>query len=274
MKNTLVLILLVIVFICGIYSSQYIIPPLEGKIIDSEPQNPTFIVTNVIDGDTVDLQDGERVRLIGINTPERGQPGFEEATERLKELILNKQVSLEMDKSNRDKYGRLLRHIFINNENVGHILLIEGYANSFFISPDFKYKEEFDRAEIYAKENGLGIWASSDYRDCIGIAYFHYNAEGNDKDNLNDEYVKFKSSCDFGISMKQWKVKDEATHIYEFPEFVLAAHQMVTLYTGSGTDSSDNLYWGETWSIWNNDGDTLYLWDNEGKLVLEYEYTN
>ena len=72
MKNTLVLILLVIVFICGIYSSQYIIPPLEGKIIDSEPQNPTFIVTNVIDGDTVDLQDGGKSQIDWDKHPREG----------------------------------------------------------------------------------------------------------------------------------------------------------------------------------------------------------
>ena len=78
--------------------------------------------------------------------------------------------------------------------------------------------------------------------------------------------------CDFAIAMENWTVKDEATHIYKFPDFVLAAHQTVTLYTGPGSDSPDELYWGETWSVWNNNGDTLYMWDSDGSLVLIYGY--
>ena len=233
---------------------------------------PEAIVVKVIDGDTVDLQDGQRVRLLGINTPEKGQRYFQEATDRLEELILDKTVFLEMDKTDKGKYGRLLRHLYVNGENVGLILLKEGFANTFFISPDFKHKEEFEEAENFAKENKLGIWAESDYRQCIGVLFFRYNAEGNDWYNLNGEYVKFKNSCDFAISMKDWTVKDMATHIYTFPDFVLTAHQAVTLYTGSGIDSAENLYWGRGSPVWNNDGDTLYLWDFEGGFILEYRY--
>jgi len=238
----------------------------------SPPVGYSAIVSKVVDGDTIDIQDGQRIRLLGINTPEKAQPYFEEATIRMKELVLGKTVILVMDKSDKDKYGRLLRHVYVDGVNTGEVMLSEGYANAFFISPDLGYKEEFEKAEGCARENNLGIWNRSNYTDCIGIAYFQYNAPGDDRDNLNGEYVKFKNSCEFAISMKGWSVKDDATHIYEFPTFVLSPQQMVTMFTGSGSNSADSLYWGQSGAVWNNDGDTLYMWDADGKMILRWRY--
>jgi micrococcal nuclease len=237
------------------------------------PDNMDFaIVTKVIDGDTVDIQDGSRIRLIGMNTPEKGQPCFQEATDRLEELVLDKEVCLERDKTDKGKYGRLLRHIFLESMNMNLLMVKEGYANVYFVSPDTKYLGQFQQAEKYAKENNGCIWKQSEYTDCIGLAFFNYNAEGDDRQNLNDEYFKLKNSCDFAIALKGWTVKDLATHIYTFPEFTLTSNNMVTVHTGSGTDTADDLYWGFSSSIWNNDGDTLFLWDNQGGLVLSYGY--
>lgn len=297
------LILLLIVFILGFFLGQSsisqtgniikdesIVPNITDNTSLPEPEDITndtepppaecpdsqnkAIVTKVIDGDTLDIQDGTRVRMLGINTPEKGQSYFEEATDRLKELVLEKEVCLERDKSDKGKYGRLLRHVFIDGKNVNLLLVREGYANVYFVSPDTKYSEEFEEAEALARNEGLGIWKTSNYTDCIGISFFRYDAEGNDNFNLNDEFVKFKNSCDFAVSMTKWTVKDEATHIYTFPEFVLTSNNMVTLYTGSGRDSADSLYWGSSGAIWNNDGDTLFLWDKFGKFVLSHNYVS
>jgi micrococcal nuclease len=266
MKALLVIAAVVIAFLAGLFVSG--IPgDITGRIVGQE----AFVV-GVVDGDTLELEDGQRVRLLGINTPEKGQSYYKEATEVLRDLILNRTVLLETDESDRDKYGRLLRHVYVNGENVGLVLIREGYANTFFISPDLKHMQEFQQAERYAQGRGLGIWTRSRYTDCIGIPYFRYNADGDDKENLNGEYVEFSNTCSFSISMIGWTVKDEATHIYDFPDFSLGPQQKVTLYTGSGEDSLDELYWGETWSVWNNDGDTLYMRDSEGNLVLAYGY--
>jgi len=271
MKKTHLMVFLIIVvgaFLVGLFTPRFFSDDIiTGQIIGQEA-----VIVKVLDGDTVELQDGQRVRLLGINTPEKGQSHYNEATERLKDLVLDKSVLIEDDESDIDKYRRLLRHLYIDGENVGTILLREGYANAFFISPDLKYMKEFEQAEKYAEENELGIWKRSRYTDCIGIPYFKYNAEGDDRENLNGEYVRFRNTCSFAISMNDWTVKDEATHIYKFPDFILTSYQTVTLYTGSGSDSFDELYWGETWSIWNNNGDTLYMWDSDGNLVLAYEY--
>ncbi|MHC1624081.1 MAG: lamin tail domain-containing protein [Candidatus Methanospirareceae archaeon] len=94
---------------------------------------------------------------------------------------------------------------------------------------------------------------------------FHWNAEDNDCYNLNDEYAILKNTCSHSIDMTGGTVKNEANHIYTFPDFTLAGGATVTLYTGSGKDITTELYWNSSGhscnAIWNNDGDTLYLRD-------------
>lgn len=276
MKKLDLSVLILVVFLAGFILGDSFPLSQPGGDFPLPPQPASCdkaIVTNVIDGDTLDIQDDSRIRLLGINTPEKGQYYYSEATDRLIELVEGKEVCLDRDKTDKGKYGRLLRHIFLEGENINLLLVREGYANVYFVSPDVTYLDEFNAAEQYADDNNLGIWDKSSYTDCIGIPFFHYNAEGNDNYNLNDEYVKFKNSCDFAISLEGWTVKDEATHIYTFPTSTLTSNQMVTLYTGCGTDSPDGLYWCFTSAIWNNQGDTLFLWDKEGKLVLSYTYS-
>ena len=97
------------------------------------------------------LQNGERVRLLGINTPEKGQPYYEEATNRLKELIEGKTIALEKDIEDKDQYGRLLRHIYIDDTFVNLEMVREGYANVYVIHPNVKYSSKFEKAEEEAK---------------------------------------------------------------------------------------------------------------------------
>ncbi|MDI6885900.1 MAG: thermonuclease family protein [archaeon] len=75
------------------------------------------------------MQNGDKVRLLGINTPEKGQPYYEEATNRLKELIEGKTVTLEKDIEDKDQYERLLRYIYIDDTFVNLEMVREGYAN-------------------------------------------------------------------------------------------------------------------------------------------------
>jgi len=254
------------------------ITPSQTATLTPPLEITSAIVSKVIDGDTIKLQNGERVRLLGINTPEKGQPYYEEATNRLKELIEGKTITLEKDIEDKDQYGRLLRHIYIDDTFVNLEMVREGYANVYVIHPNVKYSSKFENAEEEAKNAKRGIWQPSEggLSKCIGILYFHWNAEGNDCYNLNDEYVTFKNTCPQSIDMTSWAVKDEANHIYTFPDFNLAGDATVTLYTGAGIDTTAELYWdssGHTCNaIWNNDGDTLYLRDISGSLVISYSY--
>jgi len=119
------------------------------------------VVARVIDGDTFDLDNGDRVRLLGIDAPESGQPFFQQATDTLAELVEGGKVKLEKDSQyNKDKYGRLLRYVFVNELFVNKELIRKGLAE-LMVDENSKYYSDLKQAEEEAKEGKLGIWFSS-----------------------------------------------------------------------------------------------------------------
>ena len=117
------------------------------------------IVTRVIDGDTIVVQGGDRVRYIGIDTPEIGEPYYLEATAKNAELVEGKEVRLEKDVSEKDRYGRLLRYIYVGDLFVNAELVRWGYARAHSYPPDTYYAELFSQLELEAKQAGRGLWA-------------------------------------------------------------------------------------------------------------------
>jgi micrococcal nuclease len=118
-------------------------------------------VTRVIDGDTIVIDTGQHIRYIGMNTPEveSDECFASEATEINKSLVLGKVVRLEKDLSEMDKYGRLLRFVYIGDTFVDDYLVKNGYAKVMPVPPDVKYKDRFEQSEEYARQNGLGLWS-------------------------------------------------------------------------------------------------------------------
>ncbi len=255
----------------------------SGTISNNSTNYQNAIVSKIIDGDTIEVETGERIRLIGINTPERGQPYYQEATNRLKELVEGKNIVLESDVQDKDQYGRLLRYVFVDDLFVNLQLVKEGYATVYIVQPNTKYETSVRNAENEAKILKLNIWKQPTGENicdnrCIGISYFKWNAEGNDCNNLNGEYVTFVNTCSYSCDLTSWTVKDESSrNPYVFPNFVLQSEKTVTLYTGCGTNTQTQLYWCSSGyscnAIWNNGGDTLYLRNSNGELVLNYPYT-
>ena len=107
----------------------------------------TATVVRVIDGDTFVIDSGEHVRLIGMNTPERYEEGYHEATAALSDLVLDKEVKLEKDVSDKDKYHRLLRYVYIDDIFVNEELVRKGYAEVFIFYPDTKYASIFESVQ-------------------------------------------------------------------------------------------------------------------------------
>ena len=228
------------------------------------------LVKEVIDGDTIILSNGEKVRLIGVNTPEYGRYYFEEARELMEILTLGKEVMLERDITDRDKYGRLLRYVYVNGLFVNLEMIERGFANAYTYPPDVKYTEKFLEAERYARSNDIGLWERS--KITIVKIDINYDAEGNDNQNLNDEYVIIENISSKDVNIGDWTVKDSATNIYKFCSFLFKKDSIIYLFSGSGIDSGGNFYWGCTRAVWNNNHDTLYLRDDEGLLVEIYNY--
>ena len=127
------------------------------------PEGETATVTDVIDGDTIDVTlNGreERIRYIGIDTPERGDYFYEEATEANADYVLGQTVILVKDVSETDRYGRLLRYVYLEDGTfVNAELVWEGYAHAYTFPPDVGYSDYFLELEQEARTDGRGLWA-------------------------------------------------------------------------------------------------------------------
>ncbi|MEM4725085.1 MAG: lamin tail domain-containing protein, partial [Candidatus Hadarchaeum sp.] len=118
-------------------------------------------VVSVIDGDTIDVDIGGsiyRVRYIGINAPEMGQPCYEQSTAENHALVAGQVVCLESDISPTDQYGRLLRYVYVGDLFVNAELVRRGYANVMTIQPNVRYAELFRQLEREARQAGRGCW--------------------------------------------------------------------------------------------------------------------
>ncbi len=133
-------------------------------------QPPPAKVVRVIDGDTIEVAirgSLYKVRYIGIDTPETVHPQNpveyfgKEATRKNRELVEGKIVRLEKDVSETDKYGRLLRYVWVDDIFVNDYLVRQGYAYAYTYPPDVKYAEQFVQAQKEARENNRGLWAVS-----------------------------------------------------------------------------------------------------------------
>lgn len=140
----------------------------QKQEIDSKDQiSSLYRVVKVIDGDTVEIDMGgeiKKVRYIGIDTPELSRAGNpsecygEEATKRNRELVEGKSVRLERDVSETDKYGRLLRYVYVDDVFINLQLVKEGYADTLTYPPDVAKADLLREAKRVAKEAQIGLW--------------------------------------------------------------------------------------------------------------------
>ena len=137
---------------CLLLTSLVIVTSCSSASESAKDQSST--VSRIIDGDTIEVTDSsgrtEKVRLIGIDTPERGKCGFDESGDRLSKLILNAAVQLVPGGTDdRDSYGRLIRYVDVGDVDAGHILIEEGFAVARYDSRDGYPKH--DRETDYIK---------------------------------------------------------------------------------------------------------------------------
>lgn len=124
-------------------------------------------VKRVVDGDTFETKSGEKVRLIGVNTPETVKPNSpverygKEASQFTKSKLTGKTVYLFADAGDKDKYGRLLRYVFIQGDSVmfNETLIREGYANTMTVPPNVMFQDSFVKLEREARSKKKGLWA-------------------------------------------------------------------------------------------------------------------
>lgn len=239
-----------------------------------------FLIIKVLDGDTILSSTGDKIRYIGINAPEKGQPFSNESTKLNEALVLNKTVNLKYDVQTKDRYGRILAYVFINGVLVNGEIVKKGLAVSETIQPNVSYQKEFLDGQKYARENCFGMWGNlcgkNSVKNCIGISSIYANAYGDDNKNKNGEWIEIKNNCPTDTVMKGWLIKDNsASNGYTFKDFLLGKGKKVQLFSGCGVDSQDKLYWKcpeQKYSVWNNTSDHAYLYNEKGELVSDYQY--
>jgi len=246
MKIKRLLIFLVIIVILALFSVYY--PKLTGKAVNDDNQNyekENCFVERVIDGDTI-VCGNQTIRLLGINTPEKKMPYYEEAKDYLKQTE-NKSVEILRDFEDADKYDRELRYVFYENRLLNAEILQEGLATSFMLE-GLKYEDKFRNAENYARNNEVRLWERSRNKcsNCIELVELNYTSES----------FIVRNNCNFNCNLSGWIVKDDANHIFKLDSL----------------NAGEKRRYDSKTKIWNDEGDRFFIRDETGRRVVFYEY--
>ncbi len=157
------------VFAAGWFARDYTLrssgeaPARRAAARDRSPEGFRALCTRVIDGDTIELLDGERVRYIGMDTPEMRpvEAYAKAATEANRELVEEKMVRLVLDVEERDRYGRLLAYVYVDDTFVNAELVRRGLAQVATYPPNVRHEEHFLKLQRQAREAGRGLWSDA-----------------------------------------------------------------------------------------------------------------
>ena len=246
--------LLIFIIILAILTFISLYLPTDIRTLTGKITSPTEITKNqlqttqtlkIIDGDTIKTKQGT-IRLLGINTPEKKQPYYQEAKNFLS-IIQNQTIQIQQDKEDLDKYNRKLRYIYYNNQLINLQILEQGLGTT-FMTKNLIHQDKLIRAENQAKLQQLNLWKKSTHNctNCIQLQEL----------NQKEEFFIIQNICNQDCNLNAWTVKDDANHITKLQP-LKAMHQQTY-------QSKSN--------IWNNDKDRFFLRDNQGHLVIFYEY--
>ncbi len=232
--DKLILVFLILAVIFLNYSQ------IDSFLEDVFSSKQKILVERAIDGDTIQSDIGN-IRLLGINTPERGEIYYDEAKAFLEINVLNKTVEIEFGKDRRDKYNRTLAYVFLNGKNINIEMVKNGLANYYFYGGRDKYSDDLEAAWNACIENKVNLCEKSDNicARCINII-------GSDS---------LINNCGFSCNITGWQIKAEGRNNTIFQEEIL----------NSGEEIPFSLELMPT-------GDIIFLRDNEGKLVLWKSY--
>lgn len=241
-KDKLFLILLIVILIAANYRF------VNNLLVQNFDSRELVFVNRVVDGDTV-IINGSSVRLLGINTPERGEKFYSEAKAYTENLVLNKTIIIK--RSGKDKYNRDLAYLFeINSENINKKIISEGYANYYFPSGKDEFYDDFVSAWNDCITSGKNLCEPSEdvCANCIKLK--EWDTKG--------EKVVLENICDFDCSLKDWAIKDEGRKKFVFENFILKKFSETEI---------TNEDFGYDY-VWTDSGDTIFLRDSENKLIF------
>lgn len=282
--------------------------PTPDSVSGSSQTEFIVTVTEVIDGDTIDIRyrngSTDTVRFLGVDTAEvntgtepsdwEGVPSTdaardclraagEDASKYVASEIEGDSVTIRLDEEadRRGSFGRLLAYVIDGEQNLNYQLVVRGDARVY--DAPFTQSTRFYDAEDQARTDRAGAWRCQDTATptptpvadggSLAVVEIHEDAQGDEYENLNDEYVVFENTGNSNLDISGWQIEDEADHVYEMPSgTTVDAGEQITLKTGSGSDTDRTLYWGQEAPVWNNGGDTVHVRTDSGELVAERSY--
>ena len=250
------------------------IPNAFGGPDASAPVPDTGRVVEVYDGDTLTLASGDKIRLRWVNTPElRPKEDYGiEAREAARELVLGRVVKLVPGPVKRDGYGRIIAGIEIDGIDLSTHLLSLGLAHLFLIPPDDADHTARKAAQSKAREAGRGIWSTDRYRGVLHITSFHANADGDDRTNVNGEYLRIANVSDRTVDLDGFRIAEQSGRSWMLPPMLLPPGHTFKLHSGIGSNQPDPekqmaVFLGNETPIWNNTRDRASLYDRHGRLI-------
>jgi len=246
-----------------ILGSYLVYSPLDNLLKKEFGQTNTAFVNRIVDGDTIGLESGEHVRLLGINTPEKGEKYYAEAKSFLEKEILNKTIELKFGKDKKDLYNRTLAYIFLDGKNINQKIILNGFANVYFPSEKDNYYEPFIEAWRTCIKNNLNYCESStdSCSKCISLISLDYALQK----------TVLKNNCEIDCNLTKWEIKDEGRKKFIFPEFVLEPKKEIAIIVGKNK-TEGAILWERGNYVWTKSGDTFFLRDKDKKLILWQNY--
>ncbi len=240
-------------------------------------------VVEVVDGDTIKVAiEGQvySVRYIGIDTPESVHPDEPvewmgpEASEANRQLVEGRTVYLERDVSETDRYGRLLRYVFLEDGTFVNAELVRlGYALVSTYPPDVRYQDLFLRMQEEAREAGRGLWGTmpTPAPGDVRIAYVYY--DGQVAQVESDEYAVVENAGGVPVDLAGWRLNAGGEgEDFWFPKFVLGPGRECRVYTNEHHPERCGFSFGSSTALWRNSGDCGHLYDADGTEDSTYCY--
>jgi micrococcal nuclease len=258
-----------------------------GCVASVQAPEGQVVVTRVIDGDTIEVNIGGiiyKVRYIGVDTPELDdeRPEFaalaQEATRLNRQLVEGEIVRLEKDISETDKYGRLLRYVYVDDTFVNAELVKQGLAWAEPYEPDIRYQDYFKELEAEARRDKIGVWQEVQPSPPINIqnvqiTYIFY--DGLVPNVESDEYVEITNLGDQPQDLTGCVLMDisDGYPSFTFPSYILAPGESIRVYTNEYHPEWGGFSFEYSQAIWNNtDPDIAALYDNQGNEVSQKSY--
>lgn len=260
-----------------LYHVFFVLASLSSPLWATSPDAPVPTegrVVEVYDGDTLTLASGDKIRLRWVNTPElRPKEDYGiEAREAARELVLGQMVTLKPGPVARDSYGRIIAGIEIDGTDLSTHLLSLGLAHLFLIPPDDADHTGRREAQTKARTASRGIWSTDRYRGVLHITSFHANADGDDRVNLNGEYLRIANISDRPVDIDGFRIAEQSGRSWLLPPMLIPPGHTFKLHSGSGTDQSDPVkqlavFLNNDTPIWNNTRDRATLYDRHGRMI-------